>query len=1270
MLKNIWFIVFILLLVFLLFSDIQSQTTYRIMPMGDGITWGKQNGGDPPEGTHGYRDRLYENLNDEFFYNNHFIFTGPDPGNPYYSAIYDDPGYEGYFRDGARIGHFLPDSVYDVQQMLSSMPDESIPDIVILHIGTNDMDTHTGIGDYAIPGTVTNQLFELTNRILDFSSNGHRIQMLMLCKIIMQSPQEDYPIWNQHVIKYNAAIENMIEHLPASKMDRIDLVDMYSPFLANQYDYYNHTMDCRYPNSQGYWAMADLLGVHLWPHIRICIRDEFNGSGKLDGYNDWCADSTFQLYDNRLVYCNNNNTDAWEQLAVWKQSKNSNKAVIGFPADSIAGNFSSLALAIALNDTNPAVANGYMVWITEGKLRIYTIENGQAGSNAIFGADYLDVIPYGMKQYGPGDSLSVQYREGENNNWFDIQVNDGFSITVRHNTSTWGKERFWGNFYSGLIFRDGSGIPPDNPTAMVDFFNATPLVWHVPPGKIDDFGVFAETHKSITLTWTATGGDGEIGKASSYDLRMSTEPFNAADFNKAEPVPGVPGPLSSGTSETFKVTGLLSEMQYYFRIRAVDEWGWAGMSSNLIYGTTEWTRNIFRTFTADLGGWSYDETEYGPDPQQPDEITCLKDDGGWAESCFIYTGRASPVRVDMIWGDDVTSGDAEQISNGGIALQLDKKTPDANGYFVYIDHSSHTVNLCAIENGRPGSVIDYTDYIIHNDSGDPVFPAAGDTLTVQMDSDNIKGGNFDVYVNYQKAADRVLFAGESISFSPTPAQYAGFLLSRIQEWPDRNNNVRACRFYYEYSPPDSDLYNITPTILDGVVNTPLEDEIVIKVIDPCLQPRQWWPVQFEVKQSQDGGKVDSPPMNLDPIHREAEWGRVMQEYGGSMEKLADPEASGGYYLVSPGGSHHTSWIELMFTVPEQGEYYFWARAVAKGPYQSIVWFELDGMPDDGFAWEVLKDNYSTSDFDWKWDCAVEYGATTVFKRELTATEHCLRLYKGHNNVKLDKIIITRDENFIPQGKEPCQMLLTDSLGLARTTWTLGRKAGWNEVEAIAYGSEYGILFRAYGHPADPDTLYGEEPFEQTGTAGDTLALPFTVVLEDTFGNATPGIPVSWNVISGDGIMEEDTTFTNSDGRASVFLILGADTSHVVRASVQDSLLGEVLFSGIVDHWIETGTNKEETLPVAFALYQNYPNPFNPDTDIRFSVPENETINLSIYNVQGRKVRTLVSGEKKRGFHRVRWDGKDGNGSEVSSGIYIYRLRSDSRVQVKRMVKLK
>ena len=104
---------------------------------------------------------------------------------------------------------------------------------------------------------------------------------------------------------------------------------------------------------------------------------------------------------------------------------------------------------------------------------------------------------------------------------------------------------------------------------------------------------------------------------------------------------------------------------------------------------------------------------------------------------------------------------------------------------------------------------------------------------------------------------------------------------------------------------------------------------------------------------------------------------------------------------------------------------------------------------------------------------------------------------------------------------------------------------------------------------------------------------------------------------------------------------------------------------------EEDDEEEDTSISSVTLYQNFPNPFNPTTSISFSIPNDCKVSLSIYNIKGQKVKTLVNEEREKGFHKLVWDGKDTFGKEVSSGVYMYKLDVDGKTKaVKKCLLLK
>jgi hypothetical protein len=91
------------------------------------------------------------------------------------------------------------------------------------------------------------------------------------------------------------------------------------------------------------------------------------------------------------------------------------------------------------------------------------------------------------------------------------------------------------------------------------------------------------------------------------------------------------------------------------------------------------------------------------------------------------------------------------------------------------------------------------------------------------------------------------------------------------------------------------------------------------------------------------------------------------------------------------------------------------------------------------------------------------------------------------------------------------------------------------------------------------------------------------------------------------------------------------------------------------------------LPTSYVLEQNYPNPFNPGTTVKFKIPAKGPVQLTIYNLRGQKIRTLVDAILDPGEFNAAWDGRNDAGDLVSSGTYIYHMRAGSFVSSQKMM---
>jgi hypothetical protein len=142
----------------------------------------------------------------------------------------------------------------------------------------------------------------------------------------------------------------------------------------------------------------------------------------------------------------------------------------------------------------------------------------------------------------------------------------------------------------------------------------------------------------------------------------------------------------------------------------------------------------------------------------------------------------------------------------------------------------------------------------------------------------------------------------------------------------------------------------------------------------------------------------------------------------------------------------------------------------------------------------------------------------------------------------------------------------------------------------------------------------------------------------------------------------ETAFAMLAGEDLEDLLVNVDAARVKWLEIEASGVGG------------QGGDGAGALPRAFSLSQNYPNPFNPATTIAFTVPGNESeavpTLLTIYNMRGQRVATLLDRAMKPGTHSVTWDGKNEAGVRVSSGVYLYTLQAGSERTSKKMVILK
>jgi hypothetical protein len=155
------------------------------------------------------------------------------------------------------------------------------------------------------------------------------------------------------------------------------------------------------------------------------------------------------------------------------------------------------------------------------------------------------------------------------------------------------------------------------------------------------------------------------------------------------------------------------------------------------------------------------------------------------------------------------------------------------------------------------------------------------------------------------------------------------------------------------------------------------------------------------------------------------------------------------------------------------------------------------------------------------------------------------------------------------------------------------------------------------------------------------------------------------------------------GGGEILFLLNPDTQIIDEISfgqqIQDKSMGrypdgdgdfQVLvpsFSSKNSETVDSNENRDDNFPGGFELSQNFPNPFNPETRIKFFLSKQSHTRLTIYDLLGKEVFTLVDAMLNSGRHIFTWDGRDKHNQNVASGVYFYSLISVQNKQTKKLV---
>tara|TARA_B100000886_G_scaffold244436_1_gene171765 strand:+ start:1015 stop:4017 length:3003 start_codon:yes stop_codon:yes gene_type:complete len=206
--------------------------------------------------------------------------------------------------------------------------------------------------------------------------------------------------------------------------------------------------------------------------------------------------------------------------------------------------------------------------------------------------------------------------------------------------------------------------------------------------------------------------------------------------------------------------------------------------------------------------------------------------------------------------------------------------------------------------------------------------------------------------------------------------------------------------------------------------------------------------------------------------------------------------------------------------------------------------------------------------------------------------------------------------------------------------------------------------------------------EYNGSAPDMGAFEITLpaISGFTFYTFDTYISLTWNPANEDGfqyyLLERSTDEEFAENIVSNYVTINNyeddqmeyDTEYFYRVSYYTNNWSE--YSEVISVTLEWMDVDGEHLPTVYALHQNYPNPFNPITTVRYELPEDSFVDVTVYDMLGNVVNNLVNTDQSSGYKSIQWDATNNQGEPVSAGVYLYKIQAGDFVDTKKMILLK
>lgn len=1026
----------------------------KIMPLGDSIT-----DGDKSSDLGGYRSRLFTKFKGS---NHRTDFVGGMSGG----TGFFDVQHEGH-------GGFNADEIRDnVPGYLSANP----PQAVMLMIGANDITASQSVN------AIRDEISAILDRIKLFNPKTEIYLATVTRRKDAKQPQVD---------QLNGLIRTLVSTKFGQGFD-ITLVDIDN--LTN-----TDLADIVHPNDAGYEKIADkfynaFIGKHA-PSLET-FEDNFNRASLGAAWN---ANSAMKIVSNQLKNTSSvDNFDTFLAIATEITNPRLVSFKYGTGTDAVGRAFSGISVMI----DNPVFnkANGYLIFHNSQSnpksLRLYEIKNG------VPGATPLDNVVPDAADPAAGDVLQVEIGSDAQGHKFTVTINGVLDGILRD------PSRVQGNIselYAGVQING-------NTANAVDDFFATTAADLVAPDEVTDLNFLSATSSSATLDFTATGDDGKIGAAARYDVRYSTNPINANNFNGAKAANVTKTPSAAGVKDQVTVSGLDGGVEYFFAVKVLDEVGNASKISNTVSGSTALLttkKDDFKRTGPSLG------KDWAAGSNLKIVSNTAQNTGNDLQAAVLKT-RRNAQEVEIMLGPEVNGDGGRAV---GVLVMASDSVANPSGYLIRrrFNNNREEVALYNVVDGTLGEVINFGPSLLLATPDDSSIISV---IYQTTDTEN----SFNVFVDGE--LDRIL----SDPQKRQTGKYAGFML-------EPGASATALEYFSVAVPikPATKLTKISGDNQVGQVNQALAEALVVKLNDDDNNPVVGKPVLFEVTPA-GNATVDVPPAADGGIRAEAETGVI----SGPLEIRNDNDASRGKYVVYPLGQSAAGSVKISFKITKAGDYYIWARSQERNSREGRWTVKLDG----GVSFDYLVFEGEVKNF-WDWE-RIPNTPQSKQTFNLSAGNHTLEFDAQREDTWLDKILLISDPAFTPNGLED-PGFTTDGEGFSSAQIVFGATAGQITITASHTGlSPATFKAQASGGPATAMSLTSGN--NQSGAAGQTLAQPLVITVRDVASNVVAGHKVSWLLTAGDGSLSNYTSTTGIDGKASTTLTLGvSQAAHKVQA---------------------------------------------------------------------------------------------------------------------------